>query len=106
MTLVKAFTLVPPASKPLVEFLYKRLGENLALLSTSVWLWNWGKSVGIAITTMDNRVPPQQSGVNGGGVHQAKGNLHQSKGSPGRQGTDTSAEEELGRHCESLYFEQ
>ena len=38
LTLVKAFTMVPPTNKPLVAFLYKRLGENLALLSTSVWL--------------------------------------------------------------------
>lgn len=40
LTLVKAFTMVPPTNKPLVEYLYKRLGENLALLSTTVWEWN------------------------------------------------------------------
>lgn len=68
LTLVKAFTMVPPTNKPLVEFLYKRLGENLALLSTSVWVWNWGKSIGIVISTMDNCVPPQRSGVSGRGV--------------------------------------
>lgn len=59
LTLVKAFTMVPPMNKPLVEFLYKRLGENLALLSTSVMRTELVQFVGTVISTMDNRVPPQ-----------------------------------------------
>ena len=59
LTLVKAFTMVPPMNKLLVEFLYKRLGENLALLSTSVMRTELVQFVGTVISTMDNRVPPQ-----------------------------------------------
>ena len=59
LTLVKAFTMAPPMNKSLVEFLYKRLGENLALLSTSVMRTELVQFVGTVVSTMDNRVPPQ-----------------------------------------------